>query len=180
MSNVAKGRRGPKPRHRGPCSVEGCDRVAEIPTKGMCEKHYRRVLRRGTAAATRAEPGAGTVTTYGYIAVGVDGGKKQQHVVIAERALGKPLPKGAEVHHINGDRSDNRHENLVICPSRAYHKMLHVRQDALEASGNPGFRKCPFCKAYDNPAAMVHNRSSRYYYHSACKAEYNRIRRSQK
>jgi hypothetical protein len=31
---------------------------------------------------------------------------RYEHIVLAERALGKPLPAGAEVHHVNGDKSD--------------------------------------------------------------------------
>ncbi len=49
---------------------------------------------------------------------------------VAERALGHPLPKGAEVHHVNGRPRDNRPQNLVICQNRAYHLFLHERMRA--------------------------------------------------
>ena len=58
------------------------------------------------------------------------GGQVLEHIVIAERALGKPLPARAEVHHVNGDRADNRTSNLVICQDRAYHMLLHARARA--------------------------------------------------
>lgn len=79
---------------------------------------------------------------------------KLYHVQIAENALGRPL-KGSElVHHANGDERDNRNENLVICPNMAYHKLLHARINAKKASGNPTFRKCPYCKEHDDPKNM--------------------------
>lgn len=54
-------------------------------------------------------------------------GERRAHVVIAERIFGKPLPTSAVVHHANGDRLDNRPENLVICQDQKYHMLLHRR-----------------------------------------------------
>lgn len=96
-----------------------------------------------------------------------------EHVAIAERVLGRPLPRGAQVHHVNRRRDDNRHANLVICPDHAYHALLHVRERALDACGDVNKRKCVYCKAWDEPNSMAkRDKGSKgvEYRHRACHA----------
>ena len=74
-----------------------------------------------------------------------------EHIEIAERALGKALPDGAEVHHVNRDCADNRGRNLVICENRAYHRILHSRTAAHEATGDADSKKCVVCGEFGDP-----------------------------
>ncbi len=64
-------------------------------------------------------------------------GRVREHILVAEQALGKPLPARAEVHHINGVRDDNRHSNLVICQDHAYHMSIHRHARIKAAGGDP-------------------------------------------
>lgn len=92
-----------------------------------------------------------------------------EHIVIAEKALGKPLPKRAEVHH-HGEKDDNT--QLVICQDRSYHRLLHQRINAIRACGHVNWRKCKYCKQYDKPENLYIGNG--HVYHQSCNAHYNR------
>lgn len=74
---------------------------------------------------------------------------RHEHAIIAERVLGRPLPVGAEVHHVDGNTLNNANTNLVICQDKAYHKLLHWRERIIKAGGNPNVGKfCSTCKQF--------------------------------
>ena len=91
--------------------------------------------------------------------------------------LGKPIPKGAEIHHCDENQDNNENSNLVLCQDGAYHKLLHMRMQALKESGNVHNRKCTYCGNWDSPDNLYirKNSSGRGYacYHPACSTAYN-------
>lgn len=50
-----------------------------------------------------------------------------QHRYVIEQHLGRKLEKNEHVHHLNGDRLDNRIENLVLM-DRTEHGLIHANQ----------------------------------------------------
>ena len=120
------------------CSVEGCNKP--VKTRGLCSSHHMKWYRYGhhdELAILRYRPsGSGCLDSNGYIKVMVNGRSTYEHILLAEKALGKPLPKGAVVHH-TGARDDNHGPfKLVVCPSNEYHSLIHKRMKELGYENN--------------------------------------------
>lgn len=101
------------------CSDESC----AIPAycKGLCRGHYQRqrngvVIDRPIGKAWREYPFE-YVNEKGYVIVRHSRNFADdipKHRMVMEEILGRELVKGESVHHKNGDRADNRPENLEL------------------------------------------------------------------
>lgn len=52
-------------------------------------------------------------------------GRVFEHIIVMEKMIGRYVSRTEIVHHINGDKSDNRPENLTLFSSRSEHMKFH-------------------------------------------------------
>lgn len=115
--------------HRPLCPVDQCDR--RVWAKGLCDIHYKRASRNGgdpMAAPGRGSPGKRRgirslrgeyMTTSGYRRIRDATGRWiDEHRLVMEQKIGRPLLPGENVHHIDGNRLNNAQENLELWITR--------------------------------------------------------------
>lgn len=88
---------------------------------------------------------------YRYKTVKIDGKTKLLHRHIMEQHLGRVLLRSEHVHHRNGDRYDNRIENLQVLSAKEHqhgHKQKH-----------PERKRCVVCGKIFTPAPTKRKRS---------------------
>lgn len=138
--------------------------------------------------AKRSGLAPGKVRVGGYIGTLMTGhpradrnGYVREHLLVAEKAVGRPIKHSERVHHVDGSRDNNEPSNLVVCQNEAYHALLHARQRAVGACGNPDWRPCSYCHRYDDPTLM-RSKGDQWnnYVHAECSRSYSRLRRRRK
>lgn len=121
-----------------PCEVEGCSKPGFC--KGLCEEHYQRLRVYGRLERINAPPGSGWINANGYKTVRHNGKSVHLHRLIMEEQIGRLLKPDEVVHHVNGDKLDNRIENLQIM-TFAEHTAEHHRRGDISNGGCPSIAK---------------------------------------
>lgn len=95
------------------CGVDGCERPRD--DGNWCSMHSMRVLRKGEPGAAAKRTQAGWVDRKGYRRFRrPDRTHVFEHHLVMEQVLGRLLLPDENVHHMNGDKLDNRPANLEL------------------------------------------------------------------
>lgn len=80
-----------------------------------------------------------------YKRIVVDGRCLLEHRAVVEKALGRKLLSSEQIHHVNGNRYDNRIENLLVV-TQAEHDLIHKWKYHNK-------KECVICGKEFNPCA---------------------------
>ena len=127
------------------CSLPGCSEKYEC--SGYCNRHYKRWVASGEPGPVEplhAPTGSGHVGRNGYRCITVNGRRELEHRLVWERHHG-PIPDGYHIHHKNGDKLDNRIDNLQLLSESAHHRLhgVQISRTSIAAGGRKSIRRMP-------------------------------------
>lgn len=111
------------------CSVTGCSLTPPRGGRRYCNTHYQRRRRLGIfgpPGLLTSPSGVGHITPRGYRQFQRARKFIYEHREVWEHHFG-PIPSGFHVHHKDGNKLNNKLENLQIL-SQAAHQRLHLQQ----------------------------------------------------
>ena len=111
-----------------------------------------------------------------YKAKKVNGKKIDEHRLVMEKHLGRKLTKEEVVHHIDGDKSNNKIKNLKLYPNKKSHTKFHYENGDLELKPGTNKRKlingklkCSRCNVIKELSEFWKNKNCHLGYNGTCK-----------
>jgi hypothetical protein len=168
-AHYIKKRQGAKP-----CTV--CGKPSYL--KSLCTRHYGAWYRYGSSLAPirdQAPRGSGSssskgyLTSKGYTCITINGKGIRKHRLLMEEVLGRPLLPNENVHHKDGDRSNNTITNLEVwvtkqpAGQRIEDKLEYAQQilSRYQGSNKPSLRGRAYQPLTSNLSLSDRRRNSR-------------------
>lgn len=116
-------------RGRTPSAAHCAALSASLKGRTFSEEHRRNISRAASGRTGAKNPnwrGGRNLDARGYVRVASGrSGTVSEHRLVMESTLGRPLALGETVHHRNGDKADNRIENLWVFADQKAHGDWH-------------------------------------------------------
>lgn len=116
------------------CSVTHAGRLMQkhnLEYKHTTAKNYKTKNRAGYILTLVHGPRRKGATKWGYM---------YEHRIVMEQHLGRYLRRGEHVHHINGNKADNRIENLVLLRHQEHQSKHSKERWNADRNGVKSFR----------------------------------------
>lgn len=93
-----------------------------------------------------------TLSPNGYVRIYISGiGRVFEHRWVMEQHLGRKIHRTEHVHHMNGNRTDNRIENLQLVDASIHNRLHEPRIVTKAKSWAKGFDRCIECDTTSRP-----------------------------
>jgi hypothetical protein len=132
----------------GPFCSRSCSNVYRFSGKPLSQEHREKItgrrpwnLGKGHSSETKAKiaqkakqrtgernpnwKGGRYLRADGYYQIRIGGRYKMEHIYLMEQHLGRRMNRGEVVHHKNGNKTDNRLENLQVMTISEHMKHHH-------------------------------------------------------
>ena len=109
--------------------------------RGYCSKHCEGDARIARPLDRQHNGRCARLDRHGYVLIyepahpkAIGGGWIFEHRHVVEQRIGRQLRSDEQVHHLNGDKSDNRSKNLEVLTPRAHARITGRERSAWHAS----------------------------------------------